>query len=110
MGLRKFAFFVLSFSLLFCAIPSRAQMGNSGSIEGVVKDPSGGVVAGATVEISYLVSGYQRQTTTGSDGAFRFTNVPLNTYHLVVTAPGFASLTQDVDVRSSVPISVPLSS
>jgi hypothetical protein len=108
MGLRKFAFFVLSFSFLFCAIPSRAQMGNSGSIEGVVKDPSGGVVAGAIVEISYLVSGYQRQTTTGSDGAFRFTNVPLNTYHLVVMAPGFASLTQDVDVRSSVPISVPI--
>jgi hypothetical protein len=109
MGFRKFAFLVLSFSFLFCAMPTRAQMGNSGSIEGVVKDPSGGVVAGATVEISYAVSGYRRETTTGADGAFRFTNVPLNTYHLVVTAPGFASLTQDVDVRSSVPLSVPIS-
>jgi Carboxypeptidase regulatory-like domain len=108
-GFRKFAFLVLSFSFLFCAMPTRAQMGNSGSIEGVVKDPSGGVVAGATVEISYAVSGYRRETTTGADGAFRFTNVPLNTYHLVVTAPGFASLTQDVDVRSSVPLSVPIS-
>ena len=68
MGFRKLAFLVLSFSFLFCALPSRAQMGNSGSIDGVVKDPSGGIVAGATVEISYPVSGYQRETTTGSDG------------------------------------------
>jgi hypothetical protein len=97
---------ILAFVLLFSAASSWGQAGNSGAIEGVVKDPSGGVVAGAIVEISYLVSGYQRQTTTGSDGAFRFTNVPLNTYHLVVTAPGFASLTQDVDVRSTVPVSV----
>ncbi len=109
MGFRKLAFFVLSFCFLFCATPSRAQMGNSGSIDGVVKDPSGGVVAGATVEISYAVSGYRRETTTGADGAFRFTNVPLNTYHMVITAPGFGSYTQDVDVRSSVPVSVAIS-
>ena len=109
MGFRKLAFFVLSFSFLFCAMPSRAQMGNSGSIDGVVKDPSGGIVVGATVEISYAVSGYRRETTTGSDGAFRFTNVPLNTYHMVITASGFASYTQDVDVRSSVPLSVAIS-
>jgi hypothetical protein len=89
--------------LLWTAEPVKAQMGNSGSIEGVVKDASGGVVAGATVEISYAVSGFRRETTTGSDGNFKFTNVPFNTYHLVVTTPGFASHTQDVDVRSTVP-------
>jgi len=40
--------FVLGIVLLLTAAPTKAQMGNSGSIEGVVKDPSGGVVAGAT--------------------------------------------------------------
>src|SRR5580692_11427347 len=98
---------ILAVVLLFSALPGWGQVGNSGSIEGVVKDPSGGVVAGATVDISYPVSGYRRQTTTGSDGAFRFLNVPFNGYHLVVTAPGFGSHTQDVDVRSGVPVSVP---
>jgi len=101
--------FVLGFVLLLTAGPAKAQLGNAGSIEGVVKDSSGGVVAGAKVEISYAVSGYQREMTTGSDGAFHFTNVPFNTYHLVVTTPGFASYTQDVDVRSSVPTSVQIS-
>src|SRR5580704_3070364 len=75
---------ILAVVLLFSALPGWGQVGHSGSIEGVVKDPSGGVVAGATVDISYPVSGYRRQTTTGSDGAFRFLNVPFNGYHLVV--------------------------
>jgi hypothetical protein len=94
---------ILGCSLLLTAGPAKAQVGNSGSIEGMVKDPSGGVVAGATVEISYPVSGFHRETTTGSDGDFRFTNVPFNPYHLAVTAPGFASYSQDVEVRSTVP-------
>src|SRR6202521_2591027 len=98
--------FVLGFALLLTAGPAKAQLGNAGSIEGVVKDSSGGVVAGAKVEINFPGTGYQRETTTGSDGTFRFSNVPFNPYHLVVTAPGFASSTQDVEVRSSVPISV----
>ena len=109
MDFRRIAFLVLSLSFLFCATPGRAQLGNSGSIEGVVKDTSGGVVANATVEIAYSVSGYSRTMATGSDGSFRFTNVPFNTYHLVVTASGFAAHTQDVDVRSTVPTTVQLS-
>src|SRR6202521_386551 len=104
--LSLYAVFLLGFVLLFAAGPAKAQLGNAGSIEGLVKDSSGGVVAGAKVEISFPVTGYQRETTTGSDGGFRFTNVPFNPYHLVVTAPGFASYTQDVDVRSSVPTSI----
>jgi hypothetical protein len=103
------AFLILGLSLLFAAVPGRAQLGNSGLIEGVVKDPSGGVVANATVEVSNPVSGFQRSVTTGNEGSFKFTNVPFNPYHLVVTAAGFASYTQDVDVRSTVPTTVQIS-
>jgi Carboxypeptidase regulatory-like domain len=106
MVVRRLLFFVLSLGLLICVTPSRAQLGNSGSIEGVVKDPSGAAVANAKVEISYPVSGYQRQTLSGVDGSFRFSNVPFNSYHLVVTADGFDSYTQDVDVRSTVPVTI----
>src|SRR5579864_1686477 len=98
--------FVLGIALFFEALPAKGQLGNSGSIEGIVKDPSGGVVAGATVGISYPVSGFQRQATTDADGNFKFTNVPFNPYHLTVTPPGFAPFTQDVDVRSTVPVTL----
>src|SRR6202035_4647883 len=79
---------------------------NSGSIDGVVKDPSGSSVPGARVEISNPVSGFHREVTTDTDGAFRFTNIPFNPYHLVVTATGFNSRSQDVEVRSTVPTGV----
>lgn len=101
------AFLVLGLVLAFGAGQARGQA--SGTIEGVVKDPSGAVVADATVEISDPVSGYDRTTTTGSDGSFRFTNVPFNTYHTIVTAAGFARSSLDVDVRSAVPVSAPVS-
>ena len=99
---------ILLFALgsMLSAAPVFAQLGNSGSIEGVVKDPSGGVVANATVHIAYGVSGYERTATTGNDGSFRFTNVPFNTYHTVVSEPGFDTYSQDIDVRSSVPVGV----
>ncbi len=97
---------LLALGLLLMAAPGFAQLGNSGSIEGVVKDPSGSSVAGATVEITYAISGFHREATTDTDGSFRFTNVPFNPYHMVVTATGFSSLTQDVEVRSTVPTSV----
>jgi hypothetical protein len=87
----------------FLVVPAFGQLGNSGSIEGVVKDPSGSSVAGATVEITNPISGFHRDAVTGTDGSFRFTNVPFNPYHLVAAAPGFSSFTQDVDVRSTVP-------
>jgi Carboxypeptidase regulatory-like domain len=103
---RSYGFLLVS--LLLLAVPARAQLGNSGSIEGVVKDQSGASVPGAKVEITNPVSSFHRETTTDTDGNFRFTNVPFNPYHLVVTASGFGSVTQDVDVRSTVPVSIPI--
>ena len=102
--IRASAFAALGFILFVSAVS--AQLGNSGSIEGVVKDPSGAAVVSAAVEIKDPVSGYQRTTNTNSEGAFRFTNVPFNPYHLSVTADGFAPFAQDVQVRSSVPATV----
>jgi len=92
--------------VLVLAFGAAAQVGNSGSIEGTVKDPSGAAVPNATVEIKDPVSGYIRSATTNSDGAFRFTNVPFNPYHLSVNAASFASFAQNVEVRSVVPTKV----
>jgi Carboxypeptidase regulatory-like domain len=103
--IRRYGFLLLSLSSLLFALPVRAQLGNSGSIEGMVKDQSGASVPGAKVEITNPVSSFHRETTTDTDGSFRFTNVPFNPYHLIVTATGFGSVTQDVDVRSTVPFS-----
>jgi hypothetical protein len=81
-----------------------AQGSNSASISGTVLDPSGAVVANATVTIQNPVSSYERSATTDGSGSFSFLNVPFNPYHLEVTAAGFAPFVRDVEVRSSVPV------
>src|SRR5208282_3656404 len=88
----------------------RAQnAGNSTSIGGTVTDPTGAVIPGATVTIHNPVSGLERTVTTDASGNFSFQNVPFNPYHTTVTAPGFTSWVQDVDVRSSLPINLKIS-
>jgi Carboxypeptidase regulatory-like domain len=78
----------------------------SGSIQGVIKDPSGAVVPGAKVEISNPVSGFERRTTTSGTGEFSFSNVPFNPYHLVAKGERFATYAKDVEVRSIVPVNL----
>jgi hypothetical protein len=87
--------------------PAHAQsLGNAGTIEGSVLDPSGAAVPKATLQIRNPITGYQQTTTSDNGGAFRFSNVPPNPYHLEVKASGFATVEQDVTVRSSVPVSL----
>jgi hypothetical protein len=83
-----------------------AQSINSGTVTGTVKDPSGAVIANATVQLRSPVTGYQQSAETDVNGSFRFSNVPQNTYQLIVTAAGFTEKTQTVEVHSSVPLAL----
>jgi hypothetical protein len=85
---------------------SQAQSTGNSMVTGTVVDPSGAVVVGARVEMRNPVSGLSRSATTDTGGKFSISNVPFNPYHLTVTAKGFSSYTQDVDVRSIVPVNL----
>ena len=62
-----------------------------GSIEGVVKDASGGVLPGATVEArSPRLVGVQ-STTTDANGIYRFPALPPGLYEVTATLQGFAA-------------------
>jgi Carboxypeptidase regulatory-like domain/TonB-dependent Receptor Plug Domain len=103
-----FVLCVLSVGALVVCHEAAAQS-SSGTIQGVVKDPSGAVVANAHVAISDPVSGLHREATTNGSGEFRFVNVPFNPYHLVVISGKFAPYTEDVELRSSVPVNLQIS-
>ncbi len=81
----------LLFSLLIFAFggPIFAQE-QGGSIQGVVKDASGSVIPGATVEAK-AAAGSTFSTTSGSDGAFRFPSLPAGKYTVTATLPGFTT-------------------
>jgi len=77
---------------------------SSGTIRGTVLDQSGAAITAALVEIQNPVSQYNRSAKTDGQGNFEFDNIPYNPYHLTVTAPGFQTGTQDVEVRSAIPV------
>ena len=93
---------------LGCALSGFAQS-SSGTVHGSVFDPSGAVIAGAVVTIQNPVSHYTRTTASDSQGKFEFPNIPYNPYHLTAVAAGFQAETQDIDVRSSVPMELKIS-
>jgi hypothetical protein len=81
-------------------------LANAGVVQGVVKDPSGAVIPGATVTIYNPVSHLERTASTDASGSFTFTNIPFNPYHLTVNAPGFAPHVEDVNLNTGVPINL----
>src|SRR5947209_19435024 len=85
---------------------AHAQSVSSTSITGTVVDSSWAVVTNATVEVRNPVSGFSRNTVTDAAGKFVVPNVPFNPYHVTVTGQGFAPYSGDVDVRSTVPVSL----
>jgi Carboxypeptidase regulatory-like domain len=97
---------VAAFFLVFISVVAYAQSSSSGSITGVVTDPSGAVVPNSTVEARNPVSGFSRTTSTDASGKFTIPNVPFNPYHLTISGSGFAPYASDLDVRSTVPVAL----
>src|SRR5690606_27574599 len=61
----------------------------TGAVRGVVRDPQGAVVPGATIELLNVETGVTLTRTTGAEGLYAFTLVQPGTYVLTVTAEGF---------------------
>ena len=96
-GLNRRILLCLTFLLPVAAV---AQGGNAGTIHGTVTDPTGAVIPGATVHMVNPVSGLNRSVVTDGVGQFQLANVPFNPYHVTVSAKGFSSIAQDVEIRS----------
>jgi len=91
------------------AVPAIGQgLGGAGTVQGTVKDPTGGVMQAVQVKIANPVSGFTRTAATDAAGRYVFNNLPPNPYHVSVDAQGFQPLERDVDVRSAVPITLDL--
>jgi hypothetical protein len=94
----------------FFAPPSASAqgLGGAGTVQGTVKDPTGGVMQSVDVRISNAVSGFNRSTPTDAMGHYVFSNLPPNPYHISVDAQGFQRFDRDIDVRTAVPITLDL--
>lgn len=100
---RPFAAFAALCSLLASQAPL-ALAATGGQVRGRVLDPDGKPLPGVSLALTNEVTGYRQATTSGSDGAYLFYNVPDNPYHLTAALSGFATAHEDLDVRGTVPV------
>jgi hypothetical protein len=63
----------------------------TGSIAGVVTDPSGAVVSGAKVVCENTATGVKTSVQTNSDGVYTLRFLPIGTYTVTIVAKGFAN-------------------
>src|SRR5262249_41687638 len=68
--------------------PVSAQV-NTASVTGLVTDPAGAAVAGASVVAKNLATNVTTSTTTDSSGYYTFATLPVATYSLAVEVQGF---------------------
>ena len=62
---------------------------DTGTIVGIVRDPSGGVIAGATVTLTNGATNVSKSTTSNDAGEYQFAALPPATYSVQVMATGF---------------------
>src|ERR1700723_810545 len=91
-ALRVFAGGVITLFLLAASASGAQNTGVAGRVEGVVRDSSGAVVAGAQVELH--AGSFSASVVTDAGGAFAFENVAGTAGTLSVSAKGFQKIEQ----------------
>ncbi len=80
-----------------------------GGVNGTVTDNSGAVIPGATVTILNVDTGSVKTAPSSSAGEFLFQDLPLGTYSVTVSAPGFGTVKTDkVMVSAGVIFTLPV--
>jgi hypothetical protein len=96
--------------LTFASIIARADV--TGSITGVVHDPSQAVVAGAKVTIINTQTNLSQSATTDANGVYHFLALTAGTYKINVTAAGFRPYSSSneitVQVNDQLKLDIPL--
>jgi hypothetical protein len=82
--------FILCSLLIFTGLRAFAQDASTGAIRGMVLDPDGGLVAGATVAIVNAATGQQFAATTDINGHFAADLLPPGDYSARVEVQGFS--------------------
>src|SRR5215831_14672452 len=90
----------LSVSLISCFLSVGLFAQDRAAIDGVVRDASGAVVPGASIELVSPTTGLHRATVSGQKGLYEITPLPVGAYTLTITAAGFKPTTiRDIDLQ-----------
>ena len=76
------------------------------SLRGVVKDPSGALVSGATITLTDSSTGKTFSTTASSTGLYEFPQIFPSKYTIKVTAPGFGEQSKIAELLVNQPATI----
>lgn len=95
--------FVRSFvvALVLIISPAVSVFAQTGTLEGVIRDGSGAVIAGSTVVVRQAGTSFERIVESGRDGRFVVRPVSDGEYQIEVIAPGFAILSATARVPAA---------
>jgi len=89
-------FLVLSFLavtawMMTATAPTAQAATTNARIQGTVSDPQAAVVAKAKITATNEATGVKYETVSNADGAYLFSQLPIGSYSIDVTSPGFKS-------------------
>src|SRR5580692_4195275 len=113
MSSKRVALLLAALFCLFAVTPSSlfAQSASTGTVAGIVTDPSGAAIAAATVTLTDKATNTPRVVSTNENGRYIMVDIPAGTYDLSVTKQGFriSKLTnQAVNVGTALTLNVTL--
>src|SRR5579862_2925442 len=88
---------VAALAMVLCSCGTFAQSG-AGSIQGTVTDPTGAVIAGATVHVINQGTGVALDTKTNNVGFYQMPELFTGTYVVAFTAPGMKTTRQTIEL------------
>ena len=89
---RRIALLLLAATVAGASTLHAQSQAINGTIEGVVRDGTGAVLPGASVNVSNLDTGQQRTMTTNADGGYRAVLLSLGSYRVKAELQGFKTI------------------
>ncbi len=87
--------------ILGLSIATACRGQNTASIVGTVSDTSSALIPAGAIKVTNVQTGYVRSAETGSDGAYVVNLLPLGTYSVEISKPGF-----ETSIRTGISLSI----
>ena len=96
--------------VLFFVTCAASAQSFRGSLNGTVTDKTGAALAHASIVVTQVDTGVTRSTVSSSAGEFAFQDLPVGTYSITVTEPGFSIAKVDkIPVSAGTAYTLPVS-